>query len=205
MVLFVSAFKIHIRRGMLLKAAALAWNNPGPLTLGVCCRRHLVKAVHGKRSNSYSHKSRAGKRSSREFHFYFKCYFVNMFVLLLCSGVLAQSRIPACRVLAKAHPCPPLDNIISWQPSMGRHGETGRAVGSNCRNSRCLCCVKVLAATWQKGTCGGGWNKQRMKELKKVLVEITKCQSTLEVLEKFQQNSVAWLLWSDRKWNVWWR
>lgn len=45
--------------------------------------------------------------------FYFKYCFVNMFVFLLCSGVLAQSRIPACWVLAKVHPCPPLDNIIS--------------------------------------------------------------------------------------------
>ena len=164
---------------MLLKAAALVWNNPGPLTLWVCCKRHLVKAVHGGRSSSSQ--QQRGKELLRVFvaesYLYFKYYFVDMFVLLLCSGVLAQSRIPARWVLAKDHPCPPLHNVISWQASMGRHGRTGRAVDSDCRNSRCLCCVKVSAVTQQKGTCRGEWRRQRMKELKKVFVEIIMCQS----------------------------
>lgn len=168
-VAFVSAFKIRIQRGMLLKAAALVWNNPGPLTFWVCCKRHLVKAVRGKRSNSCSHNIRKGERSSGEC-FYLSTILSITFVLLLCSGVLAQSRIPACRVLAKAHPCPSLHNTISWQASGGRHGETGRAVGSNCRNSRCLCRVKVSAAMQEEGTCGGGWGKQRGKEPKKVFL-----------------------------------
>lgn len=58
--------------------------------------------------------------------FYFKYCFVNMFVLLLCSEVLAQRKVPACWVLTKGHPRPPLDNIISWQASLGRHGWGGR-------------------------------------------------------------------------------
>jgi len=84
----------------MLKAAALVLTNPGPLTLWVCCKRHLVKAVCGERPNSYSHNNREGKGALEsvvaEPHFYFKYYFVNTLVSLLCSGVLAQSRIPGC-------------------------------------------------------------------------------------------------------------
>lgn len=107
--------------------------------------------------------------------FYFKYCFVNMFVLLLYSEVLAQRKIPACWVLTKGHPCPPLDNIISWQASLGRHGWGGRQIAET---AGALFHVKVSAAMQQKVTWRGEWSRHRMEKLKRVFVEIIMCQST---------------------------
>lgn len=73
----------------------------------VCCERHLVKVVHREIKLLTTER---GKELSRVFVaescFYFKYCFVNMFVLLLCSEMLAQRKIPACWVLTKGHLAP---------------------------------------------------------------------------------------------------